>query len=97
MQFLISAKFGRFLPFAKKDCEDLCQLLAKYDRGDSLSVRLVHKHFDTNVDEAVVFRLQEDPDHGTIKVMEPVKVSDGALWPVHYLVDGEGNPELTNI
>jgi hypothetical protein len=76
----------------KKDCVDLCGLLTKIGLADRVSIRLIHRHFNTNFGEIMVVKIKKDPDYGTLKIMEPVKVCEGLdCGPAHYFVDNEGN------
>jgi hypothetical protein len=91
-----------------KDLNDLCALLDKHHVMD-VCIRLVHKHFDTQEGEVMVFENIPIPEHGTIQTMKPVVASGNPqLRGIHYFVNDEGSfqayeyadyvaPDLTSI
>jgi hypothetical protein len=77
------------------DLKDLRALLTKHDVPHSLiSIRLIHKHFDTKDGEVMVFFDNVPvPGYGFAQIMKPVKLQEDSrsqLESIHYLVDENG-------
>lgn len=71
-----------------KDLEDLRALLVKYDAPKDVSIRLIHKHYDTLDGEVMVFDRVKLPEHGTVQTMRPVVPhTDLGLCGIHYFVN----------
>jgi hypothetical protein len=72
-----------------KDLEVLRELLKKHEVPQGVSVRLIHKHFDTLEGEVMVFDKVPVPDHGFVQIMKPIIPSkNNQLRGIHYFVDG---------
>ncbi|KAM3519491.1 hypothetical protein NHJ13051_007473 [Beauveria bassiana] len=52
--------------------EHLRELLHKHKVPKGVSVRLLHKHFDTNDGEVMMFQNVPVSNHGHVKIMKPV-------------------------
>lgn len=75
----------------KDDLEDLRALLVKYDVPKDVSIRLIHKHYDTLDREVMVFDKVEHPTHGTVQTMKPVIPSAASgLHGIHYFLNDQG-------
>lgn len=71
-----------------QDLEDLRELLNKHNVPKGVSVRLIHKHFDTTEGEVMVFDKIPVPGHGVAQIMKPiVPPNDNQLRGIHYFVD----------
>ncbi|KAG6049275.1 hypothetical protein E4U39_006262 [Claviceps sp. Clav50 group G5] len=71
-----------------KDLEVLRELLKKHGIPQGVSVRLIHKHFDTLEGEVMVFDKVSVPDHGFVQIMKPIIPSkNNQLRGIHYFVD----------
>ncbi|PMB65267.1 hypothetical protein BM221_008623 [Beauveria bassiana] len=74
------------------DLQDLRQLLHKHNVPKGVSVRLIHKHFDTTDGEVMVFDKIPVPGHGSVKIMKPtVPPKNHQLQGIHYFVDGDAS------
>ena len=70
-----------------QDLQDLRELLKKHKVPKGVSVRLIHKHFDTNAGEVMVFDKIAVPEHGFVQIMKPVvPLNSSQLQGIHYLV-----------
>lgn len=75
-----------------KELESLRALLAKHNVPRGISVRLIHKHYDTRVGEVMVFKRLAIPSYGDVQVMQPVAASEASkLKSLHYFVDNDGS------
>lgn len=75
-----------------EDLEDLRKLLTKHNVPKDVSIRLIHKHFDTENGEVMMFDKVALPDYGTVQIMQPVLPSSSRqLRGIHYFVNGEGS------
>lgn len=75
----------------RKDLDDLRALLRKHKLPAVVSIRLIHKHFDTVDDEVMVIRTISVPPQVDIRVMGPMTPQRAPpLRGIHYLVDEEG-------
>ena len=71
-----------------EDLEDLRKLLTKHDVPKDVSIRLIHKHFDTREGEVMIFDKILIPGYGTVQTMKPVLPSKNhTLWGIHYYVN----------
>ncbi|KAI0533707.1 hypothetical protein GGR58DRAFT_485645 [Xylaria digitata] len=71
-----------------KDLQDLRELLRKHEVPKGVSIRLIHKHFDTIEGEVMVFDKIQVPGHGVVKIMKPIVPAQGlSLRGIHYFVD----------
>ncbi|OTA93922.1 hypothetical protein M434DRAFT_11151 [Hypoxylon sp. CO27-5] len=71
-----------------QDLQDLRELLNKHNVPKGVSVRLIHKHFDTTEGEVMVFDKIAVPGHGAVQIMKPiVPPTDNQLRGIHYFVD----------
>lgn len=71
-----------------KDLEDLRELLRKHNVPKGVSVRLIHKHFDTTKGEVMVFNKITVPGHGFVQIMKPIlPLNSNQLRGIHYFVD----------
>jgi hypothetical protein len=74
-----------------KDLEDLRTLLAKHAVPKDVSVRLIHKHFDTKDGEIMVFDKLMLPNLGAVQTMKPVlPFGNEKLRGIHYFVNDAG-------
>ncbi|KAM3456668.1 hypothetical protein MY3296_001623 [Beauveria thailandica] len=74
------------------DLRDLRQLLHKHNVPKGVSVRLIHKHFDTSDGEVMVFDKISVPGHGFVKIMKPtVPPKNHQLRGIHYFVDEDAS------
>ena len=75
------------------DLEELRVLLTKHNVPSAVSIRLIHKHFDTNDGEVMAFKEVPVPSHGTVYSLGPLQLSQESsqLHPVHYYVDETGS------
>lgn len=75
-----------------EDLEDLRKLLAKHNVPKDVSIRLIHKHFDTQDGEVMTFDNLALPGYGTVQTMKPVlPSSSNQLRGIHYFVNDEGS------
>jgi len=72
-----------------EDLDYLRALLAKHNTPQSISVRLVHKHFHLHDGEVMVNRTLELPTLGTVRILRPALPTKD-LQPVHFHVDADG-------
>lgn len=73
------------------DLEHLRALLVKYDVPNDISIRLIHKHYDTHEGEVMAFDKVNLPAYGTVQTMKPVLPSSvPGLRGIHYFVNGQG-------
>ncbi|GJC90446.1 hypothetical protein ColLi_13284 [Colletotrichum liriopes] len=71
-----------------QDLKDLRDLLNKHNVPKGVSVRLIHKHFDTTKGEVMVFDKIPVPGHGVVQIMKPiVPPSSNQLRGIHYFVN----------
>ncbi|OTA54013.1 hypothetical protein K449DRAFT_389539 [Hypoxylon sp. EC38] len=71
-----------------QDLQDLRELLNKHNVPNGVSVRLIHKHFDTIEGEVMVFDNIPVPGHGVVQIMKPiVPQNNNQLRGIHYFVD----------
>lgn len=68
------------------DLGDLQQLLAKHDVPKSVSIRLIHRHYDIADGEAMVFRDVALPAYGTVEVMRARPIVSAQLHGKNFLV-----------
>lgn len=75
------------------DLNDLRLLLTKHSVPSSVSIRLIHKHFDTKDGEVMAFKEVPVPSIGTVYSMGPLHPAQESsqLFPVHYYVDEIGS------
>lgn len=70
--------------------EMLRSLLAKYNVPGSISIRLIHKHFDIYPGEAMMIKTLDVPDYGHVSILRPTKITpDSALTGLHFFVATE--------
>ncbi|GJD04213.1 hypothetical protein ColKHC_13038 [Colletotrichum higginsianum] len=75
-----------------QDLQDLRELLNKHNVPEGVSVRLIHKHFDTTEGEVMVFDKIPVPGHGFVQIMKPIVPPNGnQLRGIHYFVDDNGS------
>ncbi|KAK1948826.1 hypothetical protein LY78DRAFT_664697 [Colletotrichum sublineola] len=75
-----------------QDLQDLRELLNKHNVPKGVSVRLIHKHFDTTEGEVMVFDKISVPEHGVVQIMRPiVPPSDNQLRGIHYFVNNNAS------
>ncbi|QPC67389.1 hypothetical protein HYE67_009620 [Fusarium culmorum] len=73
------------------DLIELRALLFKHDVPASVSVRLIHKHFDVVEGEVMAFKQVSAPPFGDVVVMRPERtVQDLPLHGLNYFVDSDG-------
>ncbi|KAG5802276.1 hypothetical protein H9Q74_007610 [Fusarium xylarioides] len=73
------------------DLAELRTLLSKHDVPSSVSVRLIHKHFDVSDGEVMAFKQVPAPPFGEVIVMRPERTAhDLPLHGLNYFVDSEG-------
>ncbi|KAM5361948.1 hypothetical protein ACJA88_014257 [Fusarium oxysporum] len=71
-----------------QDLQNLRELLNKHNVPKGVSVRLIHKHFDTNEGEVMAFDKIPVPGHGVVQIMKPIVPSNSnQLRGIHYFVD----------
>ncbi|OAQ59615.1 hypothetical protein VFPPC_13534 [Pochonia chlamydosporia 170] len=71
-----------------QDLQDLRELLNKHKVPKGVSVRLIHKHFDTYAGEVMVFNRVPVQGHGIVQIMKPIVPSDSnQLRGIHFFVD----------
>ncbi|KAK9436813.1 hypothetical protein VB005_11628 [Metarhizium brunneum] len=71
-----------------QDLQDLRELLSKHNVPKGVSVRLIHKHFDTTEGEVMVFDKIPVPGHGVVQIMKPiVPPNSNKFRGIHYFVD----------
>lgn len=68
------------------DLGDLQQLLAKHDVPESVTIRLIHRHYDIADGEAMVFRDIALPAHGTVEVMRATSIVSAQLYGKNFFV-----------
>lgn len=74
-----------------QDLEDLRDLLKKHNVPEGVSIRLIHKHFDTAEGEIMVFDKIPISGHGIAQIMKPIIPSGTSnLRGVHFFVDHDG-------
>ena len=69
------------------DLKDLQRLLTKHDVPESVSIRLIHRHYDITDGEAMVFRDIALPAHGTVEVMRSTSIVSAQLHGKNFLVN----------
>ena len=75
-----------------EDLEDLRKLLAKHNVPKGVSIRLIHKHFDTQDGEIMTFDKLVLPTFGTVQTMKPIRPSNNhKLRGIHYFVNNTGS------
>ncbi|CAG9945609.1 unnamed protein product [Clonostachys rosea f. rosea IK726] len=75
-----------------QDLQDLHELLSKHNVPNGVSVRLIHRHFDTTEGEVMVFDKIPVPTHGVVQIMKPiVPASSEQLRGIHFFVDDNGS------
>ncbi|KAI0403528.1 hypothetical protein F4802DRAFT_599123 [Xylaria palmicola] len=75
-----------------QDLQDLRELLSKHNVPKGVSVRLIHKHFDTTEGEVMVFDKIPVPGHGVVQIMKPiVPLNSNKLRGIHYFVDANAS------
>ncbi|KAH7082210.1 hypothetical protein FB567DRAFT_100609 [Paraphoma chrysanthemicola] len=73
------------------DLKDLRALLRRYDVPDGVSVRLIHKHYDTEDGEIMVFKQVPVPSQGEVISMGPLLPSNYPnLKGINFFVDTDG-------
>ncbi|KFZ08453.1 hypothetical protein V502_09344 [Pseudogymnoascus sp. VKM F-4520 (FW-2644)] len=72
------------------DLGHLQQLLAGHNVPESISIRLIHRHYDIADGEAMVFRDIELPAHGTVEVMRATPIASAQLHGMNFLVSSTG-------
>jgi hypothetical protein len=75
------------------DLNALRALLVKHSIPSSVSVRLIHKHFETTDGEVMTFKEVSVPSHGTVYSLGPLNPTQESLQlrPVHYYIDESGS------
>ncbi|CAI6267684.1 unnamed protein product [Periconia digitata] len=73
-----------------QDLEDLRALLVKHKVPRDISIRSIHKHFDTFDDEVMVFQNVALPAYGTVQIMKPTESPNYQAYEC-------GNHDLPNI
>ncbi|EGX94174.1 hypothetical protein CCM_02445 [Cordyceps militaris CM01] len=69
------------------DLEDLRTLLRQHNVPKGVSVRLLHKHFDTTQGEVMVLQNVPVPGHGHVKILKPVVPDENSqLRGIHFFV-----------
>ncbi|KFY28612.1 hypothetical protein V493_02840 [Pseudogymnoascus sp. VKM F-4281 (FW-2241)] len=68
------------------DIRDLRLLLAKHEVPESVSIRLIHRHYDIADGEAMVFRDVTLPAHGTVEVMRATPIAAAQFHGMNFLV-----------
>lgn len=75
-----------------QDLQDLRELLSKHNVPKGVSVRLIHKHFDTTEGEVMVFDKIPIPGQGVVQIMKPiVPPNSNQLRGIHYFVDANAS------
>ena len=76
-----------------EDLNVLRQLLTKHEILKDVSIRLIHKHFDIQDGEVMVFSKVDLPYYGTIQTMKPVLPSpdDQKLRGINYFANDQGS------
>ncbi|OBT53272.1 hypothetical protein VE04_06335 [Pseudogymnoascus sp. 24MN13] len=64
----------------------LQRLLARHNVPESISIRLIHRHYDIADGEAMVFRDIALPAHGTVEVMRATSIASAQLHGKNFLV-----------
>jgi hypothetical protein len=73
------------------DLEDLRGLLAKHKVPRGVSIRLVHKHFDVQDGEVMMFKNVVLPSLDTVQAMRPIQSTNVSnLRGIHFFVDQDG-------
>ncbi|KAI1264083.1 hypothetical protein F5Y18DRAFT_392467 [Xylariaceae sp. FL1019] len=67
---LISAVAGAPEEHAQ-ELKELRELLDKHQVPKGVSIRLVHKHFDTKEGEVIIFDKIPVPEHAAVQIMKP--------------------------
>lgn len=74
------------------DLAALREILGKHGSPQGVTIRLVHKHFDTLPGEVMIFEQFDVPDFGTVKTMKPiVPATTLDVRGVNFFVTDEGN------
>lgn len=68
------------------DLGHLQRLLAKHNVSKSVSIRLIHRHYDISNGEAMVFREITLPAHGTVEVMRATPTASTQLHGKNFFV-----------
>jgi hypothetical protein len=86
---------GEVLDVPKDESESLeilRALLVKHNTPSGVSIRLIHKHYDTEEGEVMAFKRLTVPSYGPIEVMQPVSTTNAFnLKGLHYFVDNDGS------
>ncbi|KAJ3493479.1 hypothetical protein NLG97_g4709 [Lecanicillium saksenae] len=76
----------------QEDLEFLQSLLKKHEISSGVSIRLIHKHFDANEGEVMVFDTVTLPGQGSIQTMKPVLATPELhVKGMHYFVDSNND------
>ncbi|KAI1172841.1 hypothetical protein F4777DRAFT_560010 [Nemania sp. FL0916] len=68
--------------------QDLRELLSKHKVPHGVSIRLIHKHFNTTEGEVMVFNKLAVPGYGDVQIMKPiVPPNNNQLRGIHYFVN----------
>ncbi|EEQ29276.1 hypothetical protein McanMca71_006678 [Microsporum canis] len=75
------------------DLNELRVLLTKHNVPSTVSVRLIHKHFDANDGEVMAIKEVTVPSYGAVYSLGPLKLAEQSsqLRPIHYYVDETGS------
>jgi hypothetical protein len=74
------------------DLADLRALLTQHQVPLGISIRLIHKHYDVDDGEVMIFEDVAVPEYGSVKVMHPVKLPiKSSLHGTHFFVDQKGS------
>ncbi|KFY79313.1 hypothetical protein V499_01693 [Pseudogymnoascus sp. VKM F-103] len=68
------------------DLEHLQELLARHNVPESISIRLIHRHYDIADGDAMVFRDIALPAHGTVEVMRATPIASAQLHGKNFFV-----------
>lgn len=68
------------------DLRHLQELLARHNVPQSVSIRLIHRHYNIASGEAMVFRDIALPAHGTIEVMRATPIASTQLYGKNFFV-----------
>ncbi|KFZ17262.1 hypothetical protein V501_01839 [Pseudogymnoascus sp. VKM F-4519 (FW-2642)] len=68
----------------------LQRLLARHNVPESISIRLIHRHYDIADGEAMVFKDIALPAHGTVEVMRATSIASAQLHGKNFLVSSAG-------
>ncbi|KAJ8069936.1 hypothetical protein OCU04_000344 [Sclerotinia nivalis] len=74
------------------DLRELRDLLSRHNVPKGVSVRLIHKHFDTTEGEVMVVDKTPVPGHGIVQIMKPVvPLENNQLRGIHYFVNSDAS------